>query len=475
MSVSQRPVGRRVPSTPQSILAAVFVACFVITACGGGSSRPDVAALMVVRIAAVSLFAATMLLVPAVRLARVRNTLIFSGFAATLMALQLVPLPPSVWTALPGRDRYTFDAIAGLGAVWRPLSLTPDLTINSLLSILPPLAATLWARVAGSQGRRIALYAIVAAAGVSAVLGLAQLATGANSPLRYYPITNADSAVGLFANRNHQGMFLAISIPLLALWAGMAGRINRETGPAKSLTALGVAGFVLAMAALTDSRASLLLAAVTGVFALVLYRQLKQQWPAPKGGATNSAALKWIPLGAVVTMAMLLAALSRTVAFERITTTDPLNEQRAMWIKPLTEMVWKFAPAGAGFGSFDSVFRGFEPFELLQLTYLNAAHNDLLQLVIEGGIGAAALLIVFLLWWGRCTYRLWVSPPDDDSVMFGRAGSVMTGSILIASLFDYPLRTPIHAVVFAIATAWMWREQPPAVSGPKMGLPSARD
>lgn len=471
--MAKRPASLALTATPQTIVSAAFLLYFVVVALGGGSARPDVAALIPVRIAAVLLIVAILLMAPAERLARARAAMIFAGAAAMLVALQLMPLPPALWTALPGRARFSFESDAGLGAIWRPFSLTPDLTINTLLSLLPPAAGALWMRVAGMPGRATALYALAGAGLASAVLGLLQLGAGADTALRYYPITNADSAVGLFANRNHNAMLLAMAIPLLALWAGLGGRAVRHEGVVKSWIALGGAIFLLAMAAITGSRAGIVLAAITGGLAGLIYWQLRRTWPTARRGAVMTAAARWLPVGAVLVVVMLVGLLTQTQAFARLLQTDPLDEQRAQWLAPLSEMAWSFAPVGAGFGSFDSIFRGFEPFELLQTTYLNAAHNDLLQLTIEGGIGGLVLLVVFMLWWGARVAAAWRAPLTGSAIAFARAASVITGTLLLASLFDYPLRTPLLAVVFAVACGWLWADD--ATGEASKPLPASRD
>ena len=54
-----------------------------------------------------------------------RVPLILLGALAALMAIQLIPLPPGIWTALPGRERYLEAAAAiGIPQPWRPISLT---------------------------------------------------------------------------------------------------------------------------------------------------------------------------------------------------------------------------------------------------------------------------------------------------------------------------------------------------------------
>lgn len=453
--MAKRPANAVRALTPPTVAATAFVLFFIVTVLGGGSSRPDVAALALVRLAAIAAIVVLLLVAPATRLARARGAMIFTGLAAALIALQLVPLPPAFWTSLPGRERYAADALAGLGAVWRPISLTPDLTINTLFALLPPVAATLWALLAGGPGRRIALYAIALAALASAVLGLMQLATGPQSALRYYPITTADSAVGFLANRNHQAMFLALAIPVVAVWAGLSGREAREDGIVRSWIALAAAVFLLAMATITGSRGGFVLAVVASGFAMLVYWQLTRKWHAPRRGTTMNPATRFLPFLGAVIVVVILILLSSAVAVDRLLATDPLDEQRAQWIAPLLAMARAFFPVGAGFGSFDSLYRGFEPFELLQLTYLNAAHNDLLQLVIEGGIFGLALLAVFLIWWASHVRHAWRMSLDHPAIAYARLASITTGVAMIGSLFDYPLRTPLHAVIFAIGCVWL--------------------
>src|SRR5690606_31342127 len=64
--------------------------------------------------------------------------------AAALAALHIVPLPPSVWTALPGRELLTqAAAVIGEEQPWRPLSISPGATINALSSLIVPVVILL--------------------------------------------------------------------------------------------------------------------------------------------------------------------------------------------------------------------------------------------------------------------------------------------------------------------------------------------
>jgi O-antigen ligase len=97
----------------------------------------------------------------------------------------------------------------------------------------------------------------------------------------------------------------------------------------------------------------------------------------------------------------------------------------------------------------------FEPFSNLGPSYFNHAHNDVLELLIEGGLGGGLLLVGGIAWWVRQTLRAWQGPDGSDSGALARAGSAITLIFGLASLTDYPLRTPICSVVFLLACCFM--------------------
>src|SRR4051812_9979681 len=69
-----------------------------------------------------------------------RLALVVLGAILLLPLLQLIPLPPQVWHALPGRESARqLDQIMGWRA-WRPLSLDVEGTVRSFLELLIPAA-----------------------------------------------------------------------------------------------------------------------------------------------------------------------------------------------------------------------------------------------------------------------------------------------------------------------------------------------
>src|SRR5690606_5159912 len=128
------------------------------------------------------------------------------GLAAALLAIpliQLIPLPPAIWTRLPARDQMVLALeLAGLQPGWAPLTLTPDHTRRSALAHLPPVAFFLAVLSMSLVQRDRMVKIVIAAAVVGIVLGAAQLVSGGDK-LYVWHWTDAGSVNGFFANRNH--------------------------------------------------------------------------------------------------------------------------------------------------------------------------------------------------------------------------------------------------------------------------------
>src|SRR5262249_7068629 len=110
---------------------------------------------------------------------------------ALLPLLQLVPLPPWVWTRLPGRDAImAVFATAGVEHNWMPISMSPTATWLSFLSLLPPMAIFLGAVQLGYRERRWLSLIVISVGIIIAFLGLIQAALGPAAPLRLYGVSN---------------------------------------------------------------------------------------------------------------------------------------------------------------------------------------------------------------------------------------------------------------------------------------------
>jgi hypothetical protein len=429
------------------VAIVAIAATWLVVVLGGGSARPDVPYIVLVRLAAVLALVLLLLFVPADRLRLQKSVLYFIGAAALLIGLQLVPLPPAIWESLPGRAPYAaLAAEPAVGAIWRPISLAPDLTWNALLSLIPPLAFAIGIPALGFRLQRFVLIGLLVTILIGAFVGLLQIAGGADSPLRYYQFSNTDSATGFLANRNHQAVLLAMGIPLAAWWTTSSDGI-------RSSARLAIGGSIvlllLTAAVMTQSRMGALVVTLsilmTGAY---LYRD----------GGLSKTALRWIAL-AVLLGGVIVAAGLATWADSRFAFAQIGDDLRFRILPESLAAAWAFFPVGAGVGAFPSIFPQFESIADLSPQYVNHTHSELTQIVIEGGLAAVLMLVAMLGWLAVATWRAWGSAGDNrtGTASQARLATILLILPLIGSISDYPLRTPIMACAFAAAAAMLAR------------------
>jgi len=429
---------------------------------GGGASRADVQSQMIVRIAAIMMVMALLVLQTKMQYDRARAPLVFALLCALVVGFQLIPLPPELWMSLPGRNLFAeITATAGLEQPWRPLSLTPDLTLNTLLSIIPPTAAIIGLAALSSAQRTHLLPVLIGVTLVSAFLGILQISDGGKTFV-LYRIWNHGFPVGLFANRNHQAAMIAVTLPMLIVWASLPSS-NIKLGAIRPWIMLIVAMMLFLLLLVVGSRAGLIL----GILGIVGGAVITLGTPYKPITLRSPGARRIFALAAAISAPVIIAAaifLSRAEALDRLDA-DAAEDLRFKMAQPVLQMIGDFMPVGAGFGSFDAVFRGYETIDILRRTYFNHAHNDLFELLSDAGIPGLFLLMIFLAWFVRRGLSIWRrSPRDSVSGLLGRLGALVVLLLLAASLVDYPLRTPLLAVVFAISCGWMCFARQPAPS-----------
>lgn len=363
--------------------------------------------------------------------------------------IQLIPLPPALWTALPGRGPIVADlAVAGVPPGWAPISLRPQATVSALLALIPAAALFLATRTLDQPGRRRLVLLILGVAVASAVVGGLQVIGGSESPLRFYAVTNPEPAVGFFSNRNHLAALFVCVVPFATLEA-LEAAARRPAGRVRIALMLALILLAAAGVAMTQSRAGALL------LGLGLLGGVAMAWRA--GLAKGRGRL--ILAGGVMLLA--LGALSAPILFAG--TFDRFEggftgDLRLRAAQVAAGAAWTYAPFGSGLGSFVPVYMMHETPAAMQNTYVNHAHDDWLELLLEAGLLAAAVMAAFMVWFGRLALRAWRRHRTSDGAGGGtaaRAASLVIGLLLAHSLVDYPLRSPAMMCVFALACGLM--------------------
>lgn len=431
----------------------LYLVLLVLCLLGGGGSRDDILSLLYLQPAAVLLLAAMLAIPGCVDLRSVRAPLLLLGVLTLIVALQLVPLPPSVWMELPGHARFAEAAAAArVEQPWRPVSITPDQTLASLAGLAVPAAVLVGYATLAPAHRRALLPVLLAAIFAGTLLAIAQIVGGSDSWAYLYRITNRGSAVGWFANRNHQAALLAATFPLLALWAAQP-EPNKQRLQSRLAMAAVFAIFLIPMILVTGSRAGLFLTILAAAGSYFAYRRrLTHVSPVVQRYSKRL-------LGALVALGVALGAaailLSRAMAWDRLIGEQQGEDVRLGNLPTYFQMVSDVFPVGSGFGSFEALYKVYEPLVELDRTYLNRAHNDLVELMITGSVPALILLLAGLWWVARTGVGAVRYGGHGVENGYARAGALVLCVFLVASLIDYPLRTGLGAAVFALAAAWL--------------------
>lgn len=333
-------------SMRQAVVPAFLFLCLVL----GGSAQGVIGPLIL------QLLAIALLTWAALRHSRTdlaapaRSLLIVATVAVSLIALHLVPMPPPIWSKLPGRS-FVAEGYEVFGGPlpWLPLSLAPYRTMGQLLFLLPPLAVIAGTLILDGYKRSWLAVAIVGATLLSVGLGALQVTGGGTpgtSPWYPYRISNEGVAVGFFANSSHLASLMLASLPFIG--AAVANQLRRSSRRKAQVLSLAVPSLLVILLGLllNQSMAGLLLA-----------------FPV----ALASAALVWGDHPLVQRWLLVTAGLGAVAAAAGTTLVPPTAGDTAVSISTrgqiyarATQAAADFMPVGSGFGSFPQLYPRYE-------------------------------------------------------------------------------------------------------------------
>ncbi len=422
----------------QAIAPAYLFACIAM-----GGSAQGIFSNLALQLLGIAILAWAFLTMTPLKVSKTARALGWIAAAAVAIVLiQLIPLPPAFWSNLPGRQIVVSGfRLLGQPLPWMPISLAPNDTIATAMAMIPPLAMLALILRLGAYRDSWLLIALLLATFVSAALGVLQIQSGGNGPYLYRQ-ANLGTASGLFANANHMATLLLVSIPfLVALGTRRWRKSARSNDRLLTATLAGGAAVVVLLGVVLNHSLALLVigAPVVGAAALQLIppgrvrlgRLAIMLGLLFAAGAAVLAATVWTGLGAANRTSMAM----RSEIWDR--TGDAIRD---------------YGLAGSGIGTFTAIYPQYENPATVERTYVNHAHNDYLELILEAGVPAMLLIVVFLGWWSVRAFTIWRSP---NAAEFERAACIATAAILLHSLVDYPLRTAAVATIFAMAIGLM--------------------
>jgi len=376
-----------------------------------------------------------------------RHLVLLASVLVVLVLAHLVPLPFVIWASLPGRVLVANGlSQLGLDPGWQTISLAPYDTITAGLTLLPPLCVLAgMIRLQAFTRTSLAAVLLVGTA-LGLLLGFVQISS-ANATEGFYlqPEHNIGTASGFFANPNHMATLLLLSLPYLAAVGRSAldgyGRDSR--GRAGVLIGLG-SGASLALIGLLLNRS--LAGLALGIPVLLLSGLILFETP------------RWFVksvffVSGLTILAFVLALLTPLdrVFLKGDAAVSVLTRQN--FLATGVKVAGEYFPAGSGVGTFERVYRMKENSQTIDPSvYVNHAHNEYLEALIETGLPGLLLIGLFLIWFTRQAVRLVTMPTPEP---FSLAGSIACWVILVHSLVDYPLRTSAIAAAFAMSLGFM--------------------
>lgn len=347
------------------------------------------------------------------------SLLVGSIISIALVILQLVPLPMGLFDQLQpiaSKVPTAWEAYS-----WRPLSLTPGRTLEVLTFVAPlvlmscAIASLNWRSVEGL------IPFVLIGASINIVVALTQFglsATEVSGEWMGYSVS-----AGMFANPNHFSSLMYVSIVLATVYFIRNSRL-----------AFLFAYLLFCLLALFAAGSRAGIGIGIGVVLVCFAAGLSLIWMRGRRvpGSVLSACL-------IVGSALFLLASQ----FFSIETGD--LTRLVIWDQTRAAL-FANGVVGTGFGSFVYVFQSYEQLATVNHDYINHAHNDFLELILEGGLPAlCALLSIFGL--------LVVSMFRKGGEPLAAFSLVAFVSCLIHSVVDYPLRTFALALIACLLLA----------------------
>lgn len=365
------------------------------------------------------------------------------GIAVLWIILQLIPLPPSIWQLLPGREFVTYgDRLLGMEGVWRPISLQPSQTLTSAMSIMPALAALLLTLRAPPRARILSIWVIVVIGIISAFLGIIQIFQTSAQGAYFYKVTNYGASVGFFANANHLATLFLIGLILSSELPFTRKQNTRGQGALWALVKWSLVTFFAVNIVVNGSVAGIGLLLLVSTYIILRLEYLR--------AAIGKSKFAIVGIGVIVSLVAGAFIWKFSGSLSTFAQTSVPGEDRLEFTRNTIRMIADSFPVGYGLGSFRETYLGYENLRTVTMTFVNHAHNDYLEFLSDFGIPALAIVGLYAIWFGRRVKWMWTTRVSLET--YHSAAAMIIVIVAAHSFVDYPLRTSAIAAIFAFAT-----------------------
>jgi len=379
--------------------------------------------------------------------------------------LQLVPLPSTVLRIIsPSTIEFLQRYTVGYDDASHALSLVPRSTAIGLafLACFTLLLAGLTAALSRSGVRRLA-QSIVAFGVLLALVGIIQKATlgeHAWGGMKIYglwtPVNLLSTPFGPYVNKNHFAGWMLMGLPLaLGFALGLAEHGTRHISS-------GWRSFILWFSSPEGGKLQLTLLAIVFMGASLLMTKSRSG----VGGLVIAVILVSIIAGrrlgsaragiaALMTLAILFVVvlgLADSEFTSRVTNRMSAVELRKNIWSDSAAVIRDFPVAGTGLNTFGTAMLTYQTVQHDQ--HFQEAHNDYLQVLVEGGILIALPALVALVLIARVVYRRFASREDDTLTYWIRVGATVGLVAVAAQAFvEFSLQMPGNAAMAVVLLA----------------------
>jgi putative inorganic carbon (HCO3(-)) transporter len=261
---------------------------------------------------------------------------------------------------------------------------------------------------------------------------------------------------GPYVNKNHFAGWMLMGVPLaLGLGIGLAESAIRRRGANVRTTLLWLSSPAgghaqMALFAAFIMAASLLMTrSRSGVGCLLVSMVLMSVAARRRFGSARAG---WAALGSLAALFLIVFTLAGADLAARITNRmDAMELRRNIWTDS-AEIISDFPVTGTGLNTFGTAMIAYQTTQKDQ--HFQEAHNDYLQVVVEGGLLVGLPAFAAMPLSIRAIRRRFAAKRDDGVTYWIRAGAT-TGIVAVGlqSFVEFSLQMPGNAAFFVVLLA----------------------
>ena len=256
-----------------------------------------------------------------------------------------------------------------------------------------------------------------------------------------WPLEQGGLIYGPYVNHNHYAGLMEMLTPFPLVLA-----LSRHSRGNRKLVVAGIAALMAGTIFLSGSRGGMIAFGVQVVVLAVFLRPQRGAWKQPLAIGLFLALM----IGFLVWIGG--NELTRRLASIQTETRQELTGGVRLTIDRDCLRMWREKPfLGWGLGTFPVVYPQFRSF--YTSFFVNQAHNDYLQLLVETGIVGFAIALWFLILTFRRAWAKLENWPETVNGTLTVAALIGCIGVLVHSFLDFNLQIPANAALFYVLCA----------------------